>query len=90
MRKVPFVQRVQTYIGPQLPPCVRCPSVAGPLNLQKIASFLFLYFSKIFFTEIYFQFHNLQFYTPPARRGRQGACRLAGGRQGAGRPAAGR
>ena len=70
------MQRVQTYIGPQLPPCVRCLSVAGPLNLQKIASFLFLYFSKIFFTEIYFQFHNLQFYTHIARqgggRGRQG------------------
>ena len=33
------------------------------------ASFLFLYFSKIFFTEIYFRFHNLQFYTPTARQG---------------------
>ena len=30
--------------------------------------FLFLYFSKLFFTEIYFRFHNLQIYTPTARR----------------------
>ena len=27
----------------------------------------FLYFLKLFFTEIYFQFHNLQFCTPTAR-----------------------
>ena len=33
------------------------------------AAFLFLYFLKIFFTEIYFRFHNLQFYTPTARQG---------------------
>ena len=33
------------------------------------ASFLFLYFLKTFFTKIYFQFHNLQFYTPTARQG---------------------
>ena len=44
-------------------------------------AFLFLYFSKTFFTEIYFRFHNLQFYTPTARQGggkgpaaRQGAA----------------
>jgi hypothetical protein len=37
-----------------------------------VASFLFLYFSKIFFIEIYFQFHNLQFYTPTARQGAAG------------------
>jgi len=28
------------------------------------AFFIFLYFSKSFFTEIYFRFHNLQVYTP--------------------------
>ena len=37
----------------------------------------FLYFSKSFFTEIYFRFHNLQIYTPTAR--------LQGGRPPAGR-----
>jgi len=31
--------------------------------------FLFLYFLKTFFIEIYFWFHNLQFYTPTARQG---------------------
>ena len=36
--------------------------------MPKRASFLFLYFSKTFFTEIYFQFHNLQFYTPAAEQ----------------------
>ena len=47
-----------------------------------LASFLFLYFSKTFFTEIYFQFHNLQFYTPTARQGggRGPTARLRGGR----------
>ena len=36
--------------------------------------FSFLYFSKSFFTEIYFRFHNLQVCTPTARQeGRQGA-----------------
>ena len=48
-------------------------------------AFLFLYFSKIFFTEIYFQYHILQFCTPTARQGGgrgQGACRPAAGRQG--------
>ena len=33
------------------------------------AAFLFLYFLKMFFTEIYFRFHILQFYTPTARQG---------------------
>ena len=48
----------------------------------RLASFLFLYFSKTFFTEIYFQFHNLQFYTPTARQGggRGPAARQEGGR----------
>ena len=32
------------------------------------AAFLFLYFLKTFFIEIYFQFHILQFYTPTARQ----------------------
>ena len=33
-----------------------------------VAFFLFLYFlKKIFFTEIYFLFHNLQFYIPTVR-----------------------
>ena len=53
------------------------------------AFFLFLYFSKSFFKEIYFRFHNLQIYTPTARlRGGRplppscrGGCRPAGGRQ---------
>ena len=31
---------------------------------RRWAAFLFLYFLKIFFTEIYFRFHILQFYTP--------------------------
>ena len=46
------------------------------------ASFLFLYFLKIFFTEIYFQFHNLQSYTPTARQGggRGPTARQVGGR----------
>ena len=39
--------------------------------------FLFFYFLKLFFTEIYFRFHNLQIYTPTAR--------LRGGRQEGGR-----
>ena len=44
--------------------------VIGPnLAYGVFSSFLFLYFSKTFFTEIYFQFHNLQFYTPTARQG---------------------
>jgi len=29
-------------------------------------AFLFLYFLKLFFTEIYFRFHDLQIYTPTA------------------------
>jgi len=46
------------------------------------ASFLFLYFSKTFFTEIYFQYHNLQFCTPTARQGggRGPAAQQRGGR----------
>ena len=32
-------------------------------------AFLFLYFLKTFFTEIYFRFHILQFCTPTARQG---------------------
>ena len=50
--------------------------------IDTIVTFLFLYFSKTFFTEIYFQFHNLQFYTPPPSRGRQGAGRPPGGGRG--------
>ena len=46
------------------------------------ASFLFLYFSKTFFTEIYFQFHNLQFCTPTVRQGAAGG--LPPGRMAAG------
>ena len=44
--------------------------------------FLFLYFSKTFFTEIYFQYHNLQFCTPTARQGggRGPAAQQRGGR----------
>ena len=43
---------------------------------------VFLYFSKSFFTEIYFRFHNLQFCTPTARLrgGRPPAALLPGGR----------
>ena len=47
---------------------------------RQAAFFLFLYFLKMFFIEIYFWFHNLQFYTPTARQG--------GGRQ-ADRPVGG-
>ena len=48
----------------------------------KRASFLFLYFLKSFFTEIYFRFHNLQFCTPTARLrvGRVPAANWRGGR----------
>ena len=44
--------------------------------------FLFLYFSKSFFIEIYFRFHNLQFCTPTARLrgGRVPAANWRGGR----------
>ena len=31
--------------------------------------FIFMFFKNIFFTEIYFRFHILQFYTPTARQG---------------------
>ena len=48
---------------------------------SRTSVFLFLYFSKSFFTEIYFRFHNLQFCTPTARlRGRSAPCRPAAGR----------
>ena len=52
------------------------------------AAFLFLYFLKTFFTEIYFQFHNLQFYTPTARQGAGWgpAAPLPAGRRAAGSP----
>ena len=44
--------------------------------------FYFYIFSKLFFTEIYFRFHNLQIYTPTARLrgGRPPAALLPGGR----------
>ena len=47
-----------------------------------LASFLFLYFSKTFFTEIYFQYYNLQFCIPTARQGggRGPAAQQRGGR----------
>ena len=35
----------------------------------KTLPFLFLYFLKMFFTEIYFWFHNLQLYAPTTRQG---------------------
>ena len=47
-----------------------------------MGAFLFLYFSKSFFIEIYFRFHNLQDYTPTARQG--------GGRGPTARPGGGR
>ena len=55
-------------------------SWAGTLNNDV---FLFLYFSKLFFTEIYFRFHNLQFCTPTARLrgGQPPAALLPGGRE---------
>jgi len=44
-------------------------------------SFLFLYFLKTFFTEIYFQFHNLQFYISTVRQGGgRGVALQEGGR----------
>ena len=36
----------------------------GLFSDRQIQFFLFLYFLKMFFMEIYFWFHNLQFYTP--------------------------
>ena len=48
------------------------------INLRVLKNMaFFLYFSKSFFTEIYFRFHNLQIYTPTAR--------LRGGRPPVGR-----
>ena len=54
----------------------------APATSAAEAPFLFLYFSKIFFTEIYFQYHNLQFCTPTARQGggRGPAAQQRGGR----------
>ena len=59
--------------------CARAKASTGNKNQ---ASFLFLYFLKSFFTEIYFRFHNLQFCTPTARLrgGRPPATLLPGGR----------
>ena len=56
------------YIGPQLPPCVRCPSVAGPLNLQKIASFYFYIFQKYFLQKYIFNFTIYSFIPIPPDR----------------------
>ena len=54
---------------------------AAHFPLPGSASFLFLYFLKSFFTEIYFRFHNLQFCTPTAgRRGGYPAANWRGGR----------
>ena len=49
-----------------------------PSQVSQWGVFLFLYFSKSFFTEIYFWFYNLQLCTPTA--GRPAPCRLPGGR----------
>ena len=60
-RRVPDLQ-------PTWPGCTGAslaPNVIGYI----LALFLFLYFLKLFFTEIYFRFHNLQVYTPTARQG---------------------
>ena len=60
-----------------------CPWAVSPRRtVPKLAPFLFLYFSKTFFTEIYFQYHNLQFCTPTARQGgsRGPAAQQRGGR----------
>ena len=43
---------------------------------SKKAVFLFLYFLKTFFTEIYFRFHILQFYTPTPGRGAAGGLHV--------------
>ena len=64
--------------------------------LAETAFFIFIFFKNIF-TEIYFWFHNLQFYIPTARQGatarlrggRPPTARWRGGRQ-ADRPAGGR
>ena len=55
---------------------------AGARSARPPAFFLFLYFLKIFFTEIYFWVHNLQIYTPIARQGggKGPTARLRGGR----------
>ena len=55
---------------------------ASPARSAQAASFLFLYFSKKKFTEIYFWFQVLQFYTPTARQGggRGPTDRQVGGR----------
>ena len=56
-------------------PAAKTPSPRFGLGRERArakAPFLFLYFSKTFFTEIYFQFYNLQFCTPTALRGAAG------------------
>jgi len=57
------------------------PRDIDPMEINR-ASFLFLYFFKLFDTEIYFRFHNLQFCTPTARLrgGRLPAANWRGGR----------
>jgi len=54
------------YIGFPASGCGPLTSLCDP---STPAAFLFLYFLKMFFTEIYFRFHILQFCTPTARQG---------------------
>ena len=53
------------------PECfVKClMGLMAQISTSFLAAFLFLYFLKMFFTEIYFRFHILQFYTPTAQQG---------------------
>ena len=46
--------------------------IVGSCPMEERRLFYFFIFSKTFFTEIYFQFHNLQFCTPAARQGAAG------------------
>ena len=63
-----------------VPPKVKYPRFAMrtrlTIRLTLDRGFFYFYiFLKIFFTEIYFRFHNLQFYTPTARQGAAGGGR---------------
>ena len=65
-----------THAGPKAPSpfCgpdrAQIPFIFGPSDSNQLLQFFYFYiFQNRFFTEIYFRFHILQFYTPTARQG---------------------
>jgi hypothetical protein len=68
--------------SPRLPPLGLEPERSLAPQDELLGVFIYIYFSKSFFTEIYFQFHNLQFCTPTVRLrgGRPPTALLPGGR----------